>query len=132
MVVTDLVEPDGRTERPFAWERPLRRLAAAHETLVVEVVDPRELELPDVGTITLEDPETGPPPRGLHLDRKLRERYAAAAAAHRAAVAEAVRAARRRPRRAAHRPRLGARPGPPRPRRAPMRRDRSGPARAVR
>ncbi|GAA5143227.1 DUF58 domain-containing protein [Nocardioides marinquilinus] len=94
VVVTDLVEPDGRLERPFSWETPLRRLAAAHETLVVEVVDPRELELPDVGTVTLEDPETGRRREVATGSRRLRERYAAATAAHRAAAAEAVRSAR--------------------------------------
>ncbi|WP_222847653.1 DUF58 domain-containing protein [Nocardioides dongxiaopingii] len=94
VVVTDFVEPDGRMERPFAWETPLRRLAAVHETLVVEVVDPRELELPDVGAVTLEDPETGRRREIFTSDRRLRARYAAATAAHRAATADAVRAAR--------------------------------------
>ena len=41
------------------WERPLRALSARHELLAVEVLDPRELELPDVGTVVLADPETG-------------------------------------------------------------------------
>ena len=94
VVVTDFIEPDGRIERPFPWEQPLRRLAAAHETLVVEVVDPRELELPDVGAVTFEDPETGRRREVFTSDRRLRERYAAATAAHRVATAEAVRAAR--------------------------------------
>jgi uncharacterized protein (DUF58 family) len=94
VVVTDLVEPDGRVERPFAWEQPLRRLAAAHETLVVEVVDPRELELPDVGTVTFEDPETGRRQEVATGDRRLREQYAAMTAAHRAATADAVRSGR--------------------------------------
>lgn len=94
VVVTDLVEPDGRVERPFPWEQPLRRLAAVHETLLIEVVDPRELDLPDVGPLTLEDPETG---RRQEVDtgnRRLREQYAALTAAHRAATADAVRSAR--------------------------------------
>ncbi len=94
VVVSDLVEPDGAIARPFAWERPLRRLAAVHETLVVEVVDPRELALPDVGAVTFEDPESGRRREVFTSDRRLRERYAAATVAHRAATAEAVRAAR--------------------------------------
>ena len=94
VVVSDFVEPDGRMERPFGWERSLRRLAVAHETLVVEVIDPRELELPDVGSVTLLDPESGRRREIWTGSRKLRESYAAAAAAHRAAVAEAVRGAR--------------------------------------
>ena len=58
VVVTDLLEPDGRTDRPFPWEPAVRRLAARHDVVVVEVLDPRELDLPDVGLV-LDDPETG-------------------------------------------------------------------------
>lgn len=94
VVVTDFVEPDGRVERPFAWEKPLRRLAAVHETLVVEVLDPRELELPDVGAVTLRDPESGRLREVWTSDPKIRQRYAAMTAAHRDATAEAVRRAR--------------------------------------
>ncbi|MCY7396271.1 MAG: DUF58 domain-containing protein, partial [Nocardioides sp.] len=94
VVVSDLVETDGRVERPFGWEVPLRRMAATHETLVVEVVDPRELELPDVGSITLVDPESGRRRDVWTSDRALRTAYMDAAAAHRVAVAEAVRSAR--------------------------------------
>ena len=94
VVITDLVEPDGRVERPFAWEKPLRRLASLHETLVVEIVDPRELDLPDVGAVTLRDPESGRLREVWTSDRTVRERYAALAAAHRTATAEAVRRAR--------------------------------------
>ncbi len=94
VVISDFVEPDGQLERPFAWERPLRRLAATHEVLVIEIVDPRELELPDVGSITLEDPETGRRRDVWTSNRRLRESYAEATAAHRAAVAAAVRGAR--------------------------------------
>ena len=59
VVVTDLLEPDGRTDRPFPWEPAVRRLAARHDVVVVEVLDPRELDLPDVGLLVLGDPETG-------------------------------------------------------------------------
>ncbi|WP_344596343.1 DUF58 domain-containing protein [Actinomadura vinacea] len=82
---------DGAAHRPPAWERPLRRLATRHQVLAVEVIDPRELDLPDVGLVEMTDPETG----AVHeivLNRKVRERYAAAAAAQR----ERTRAALRR------------------------------------
>lgn len=93
VVVSDFLEPDGATERPFPWEGPLRRLTARHDVLVVEVLDPRELELPDVGPVVLTDPETGRR-REVWTDRPgLREQYAALASAHRDAVAGAVRAA---------------------------------------
>lgn len=89
VVVSDLVGPAG----PPAWAAPLRRLAQRHDVVVAEVVDPRELELPSVGTLRLVDPESG---RSLEVptgDRRLRERYAAAAAERRAGWAAAVRAA---------------------------------------
>jgi uncharacterized protein (DUF58 family) len=90
VVVSDFLEPaDGQ---PFAWERPLRRIAVRHQVLVVEVLDPRELTLPDVGVITLVDPETGRR-RDVATSRSVRERYAAAAAGHRATVATAIRRA---------------------------------------
>ncbi len=41
------------------WERSLRQVAARHETVAVEVVDPWEVELPAMGVVTFSDPETG-------------------------------------------------------------------------
>jgi len=90
VVVSDLVGPAGS---PPDWAAPLRRLAQRHDVVVAEVVDPRELELPSVGTLRLVDPESG---RSLEVptgDRRLRERYAAAAADRRAGWAAAVRSA---------------------------------------
>ena len=75
------------------WELPVRRLAVHHQVLAVEVVDPRELELPDVGVLTLVDPETGHRREISTASRSLRQRYAAAAAAQRQAVADALRRA---------------------------------------
>ena len=92
VVVSDFLEPDGRIERPFPWEPALRRLATRHEVVVVEVIDPRELELVDVGPVVLLDPETGHRCEVWTSLPKVRQQYAAGAAAHRAAVAEAVRA----------------------------------------
>ena len=72
---------------PRDWRAPLLRLASRHAVVAVEVRDPREQELPDVGHIWLVDPETG---RKLHVDtgrRRLRERFAETAAAERAALA---------------------------------------------
>ena len=72
---------------PRAWCAPLRKLASRHDVLALEVRDPREQELPDVGDVWLTDPETS---RQLRVDtssRALRERFAAAAAAERAELA---------------------------------------------
>jgi uncharacterized protein (DUF58 family) len=92
VVVSDLLEP-GRTDGDPAWTRPLRALARRHDVLVAEVVDPRELTLPDVGVLRLVDPESGRQLEVQTRSRRLRERYAAAAAARRSGHAEAVRAA---------------------------------------
>ncbi|WP_406107642.1 DUF58 domain-containing protein [Micromonospora globbae] len=92
VVVSDFL--DGLPEdpdRPPPWERTLRRLAARHQVLAVEVTDPRELELPDVGLVTLVDPETGRRREVCTSDRRLRERYAAAAASQRDQVRQALR-----------------------------------------
>jgi len=61
--------------------------------LAIEILDPRELELPDVGILALADPETGILHEVNTSDRRLRDRYAQAAAAQRMAVARAIRAA---------------------------------------
>jgi uncharacterized protein (DUF58 family) len=84
-------EPGADPDAPPDWESPLRRLAARHQVLAVEIIDPRELDLPDVGLVEMTDPETG----AVHeivLSRRTRERYARAAAAQR----EHTRAALRR------------------------------------
>ncbi|MEU8182212.1 DUF58 domain-containing protein [Micromonospora sp. NPDC049044] len=84
VVVSDFLDglPDD-PDQPAPWERTVRRLAARHQVLAIEVTDPRELELPDVGLITLVDPETGRHREVCTSDRRLRERYAEAAAAQR-------------------------------------------------
>jgi uncharacterized protein (DUF58 family) len=72
---------------PRDWRRPLLELAGRHDVLALEIRDPREQELSNVGALWLVDPETG---RLLRVDtrsRKLRERFAAAAAAERGDVA---------------------------------------------
>jgi uncharacterized protein (DUF58 family) len=78
---------------PIQWARPLRKLAVRHDVLAIEILDPRELELPDVGVLALADPETGQMHEIQTSDRRLRERYAAAAASQRIAIAAAIRSA---------------------------------------
>jgi uncharacterized protein (DUF58 family) len=79
---------DFRGERD--WRRPLLEIAGSHDVVAVEIRDPREQELPNVGPLWLVDPETG---RQLRVDtrsRRLRERFATAAAAERAEVRRAI------------------------------------------
>lgn len=87
VVISDFLAPVD------TWSRPVRKLGVRHDVLAIEVVDPRELELPDVGVLVLNDPETGELHEVQTADPKLRERYAAAAGEQRGAIARALRAA---------------------------------------
>lgn len=69
---------------PLDWRPALLRLAGGHDVIAVEVRDPREESLPSVGQLRLVDPETGRQLRVDTHDKRLRERFAAAAAAERA------------------------------------------------
>ena len=75
---------------PINWMRPLRAIAARHEVLGIEVLDPRDVELPDVGDVILQDAETGRS-REFTIDEQLRDDFAKAAAAHHADVARTLR-----------------------------------------
>jgi uncharacterized protein (DUF58 family) len=69
VVISDFRDQDG-------WERPLGSLRIRHSVLAVEISDPRERELPDVGNLALIDPETG---ARIEVDtsrRRVRERFA--------------------------------------------------------
>lgn len=90
VVLSDLMGPVG--EEP-SWARPLRMLASRHDVIVAEVLDPRELSLPDVGLLRLVDPETGRHLEVQTRSKALRERYAAAAASRRSDNTAAVRRA---------------------------------------
>jgi uncharacterized protein (DUF58 family) len=75
---------------PLDWRAPLLDLLRRHEVLAVEVRDPREQELPDVGDVWLVDPETGRQVRVDTRSRTLRERFAAAAEEERSGVARVL------------------------------------------
>jgi uncharacterized protein (DUF58 family) len=87
VVISDFLAP------PAQWARPVRRLAVRHDVLAIEVVDPRELALPDVGVLELVDPETGAVHEVQTGDAGLRRRYAQAAAEQRDAIAATLRQA---------------------------------------
>lgn len=72
---------------PRDWRDQMVELCGRHAVMAVEIRDPREQELPDIGDLWLVDPETG---RQLRVDtskRRIRERFAEAAAAERGEVA---------------------------------------------
>ncbi|MGI8608742.1 MAG: DUF58 domain-containing protein [Candidatus Dormibacteria bacterium] len=87
IVISDfLVEP--------GWQRPLKALSIRHDVVAARVSDPRESDLPPIGIVTFEDPETG---RQVEVDtgnRKLRARFRAAAADRRDTLIADVRSAR--------------------------------------
>ncbi|MEU4217967.1 DUF58 domain-containing protein [Actinoplanes sp. NPDC026623] len=87
VVISDFMAP------VEGWSRPVRKLGVRHDVLAIEVVDPRELVLPDVGVLTLADPETGLLHEVQTADPALRARYAEAAGHQRGEIARALRAA---------------------------------------
>ncbi len=89
-VVSDFLDP-APPGAPLPWERALRALSERHQLIGIEVLDPRELELPAAGLVTFVDPESG---RELEVQTSspaVRRDYAAAAAAQRALIATALR-----------------------------------------
>lgn len=83
LVVSDL-------EDDTDYDRPLRHLCARHDVTVVRVYDRRELEMPDVGLIELEDAETGEHMTVDTSDAEFRRRYAEEAAAREASVSRRI------------------------------------------
>jgi uncharacterized protein (DUF58 family) len=77
LVVSDFITADG-------WEAPLSRLARRHEVVAIQVVDPRESELPDAGAVYVEDAETGEQIFVDTSDVGFRERLTAVAEARQA------------------------------------------------
>jgi uncharacterized protein (DUF58 family) len=71
------------------WERPLKLLNQRHEVLVVRLWDPREVELPDIGPVVIEDAETGEQMYIDTHDRGFRQRFKQAAIQREADLTEA-------------------------------------------
>jgi uncharacterized protein (DUF58 family) len=79
VLVSDFLVPDG-------WDTALSMLALRHEVIAAWITDPREQEIPDVGLVTFEDPESG---RQLVVDtssKALRRRFKEAAEKQRVAL----------------------------------------------
>ncbi|MBV1853876.1 DUF58 domain-containing protein [Catellatospora tritici] len=84
LVLSDFIGDPG-------WDRALALLAHRHEVVAVRIVDPAELELPDLGLVLVEDAETG---EQLLLDTGdplLRQRFAEQAQAREAELDAALR-----------------------------------------
>ncbi|HET9589568.1 MAG TPA: DUF58 domain-containing protein [Anaerolineales bacterium] len=67
-VVSDFISAPG-------WEAPLSLLNQRHDVLAIRLWDPREVELPDIGIVVMQDAETG---EQIHVDthdRKFRQRF---------------------------------------------------------
>ena len=75
------------------WQPALRALAVRHDVLAVEILDPREIELPPVGLVTLVDTETGRRVEVQTASEKVRARFAEAATRQREAIARDIRGA---------------------------------------
>jgi uncharacterized protein (DUF58 family) len=75
---------------PINWMRPLRAIAGRHEVLGIEVIDPRDVELPAIGDVVLQDAESGIT-KEFTIDEQLRDDFARAAQAHRDEVARTLR-----------------------------------------
>ena len=71
-VVSDFVSEPG-------WEDALGRLAMRHDVTAVRLYDPLEMELPDIGLVTMRDAETGEQLVVDTHDSGFRERFAAIA-----------------------------------------------------
>jgi uncharacterized protein (DUF58 family) len=71
-IVSDFISAPG-------WERALGQLAQRHEVTAVRLFDALEMELPDIGLVTMRDAETGEQMVVDTHNRRFRERFAAAA-----------------------------------------------------
>lgn len=81
-IVSDFISEPG-------WERPLKLLSQRHETLAVRLWDPREIDLPDIGVVMMEDAETGEQLYVDTSDKRFRQRFREAAQQREAALNDA-------------------------------------------
>ena len=78
-IISDFISTPG-------WERPLHLLNLKHEVLAIRLTDPREINLPDIGPVIIEDSETGEQLFVDTHDKKFRAQYAQAALLREAAL----------------------------------------------
>lgn len=92
-VISDFLDGADPAGGELSWERPLRALRQRHQLLGIEVLDPRELELPAAGLVTFVDTESGRELEVQTSSTAVRQNYAAAAQTQRARIAAGLRRA---------------------------------------
>jgi uncharacterized protein (DUF58 family) len=70
-VISDFITQPG-------WEKPLAALTQRHDVIAIRLYDPLEMELPDLGLLTVQDAETAEQLLVDTHDRGFRSRFAAA------------------------------------------------------
>lgn len=87
VVISDfLVQP--------GWERPMQIVAQHHDVLAVQVTDPREFELPNVGVVVVRDPAGGGEREIATQKKKVRDAFSEAAKARQEQLTDSLRMAR--------------------------------------
>jgi uncharacterized protein (DUF58 family) len=71
-VVSDFISAPG-------WDKALAQLSRRHEVTAVRLFDPLEMDMPDIGLVTMHDAESGEQLVVYTHDRGFRKRFAAAA-----------------------------------------------------
>ena len=82
-VISDFISGPG-------WDRGLALLGQRHEVVAIRVWDPREVELPDLGVVVMEDSETGAQLFVDTSDPRFRRRFRAAADAREERLQESL------------------------------------------
>ena len=82
-VISDFISAPG-------WEKALAQLATRHEVTAVRLFDPLEMELPDIGLVTMRDAESGEQLVVDTHDRGFRARFKAAAEKRETALLEGL------------------------------------------
>jgi uncharacterized protein (DUF58 family) len=80
-VISDFISVPG-------WEKSLNLLSRRHEVIAIRLWDPREMELPDIGAVIMEDAETGEQLYVDTHDKKFRQRFKEVASQREAMLTE--------------------------------------------
>jgi len=81
-IISDFISAPG-------WESPLSLLNQRHEVLAIRLWDPREVQLPDIGMVVMQDAETAEQLYVDTHDRKFRQRFYDAAQRRESALKDA-------------------------------------------